>query len=111
MWENLELYIRESARQKLLGYQRANGEPAPIEVIEVEEALLNYYPKTRDPMPVKDERESNRTVPPTFWFIAQTTSERTLKVVVIPHKKAGLLILKSAHEPDQAEKEYFYGDH
>lgn len=49
----------------------------------------------------EDNREENRTIPPTIWFISETNNGRKLKVVVVP--KNGDLYLKTAYEANNAE--------
>lgn len=49
----------------------------------------------------EDNREENRTIPPTIWFISETDNGRKLKVVVVP--KNGDLYLKTAYEANNAE--------
>lgn len=48
-----------------------------------------------------DDREKNRTNPPTKWFIALTNQNRHLKVVFV--FKGGKIYLKTAYEPSDIE--------
>jgi len=50
-----------------------------------------------------DDRERNRTQPPTVWELAWTDLGRLLKLVVIPHRKKGIAVLRTAFEPDEDE--------
>lgn len=48
-----------------------------------------------------DDREENRTDPPTLWFVAETNSGRQLKIVFV--YRDGNIYLKSAYEPNEDE--------
>lgn len=48
-----------------------------------------------------DDREKNRTNPPTKWFIALTNQNRLLKVVFV--FEDGKIFLKTAYEPSSIE--------
>lgn len=48
-----------------------------------------------------DDREQNRTNPPTQWFIALTNQNRLLKVVFV--FEDGKVFLKTAYEPSDIE--------
>ncbi|RJG04361.1 ADP-ribosyl-(dinitrogen reductase) hydrolase [Noviherbaspirillum sedimenti] len=48
-----------------------------------------------------DDRENNRTDPPTLWFIAETNRGRLLKIIYV--YRDGNIYLKSAYEPGQVE--------
>ncbi|HJV82289.1 ADP-ribosyl-(dinitrogen reductase) hydrolase [Noviherbaspirillum sp.] len=48
-----------------------------------------------------DDREDNRTDPPTFWFIAETNRGRLLKIVYV--YRDGKIFLKTAYEPNETE--------
>lgn len=50
-----------------------------------------------------DDREKNRTQPPTVWALAWTNRGRLLKIVVIPQKAKGIAVLRTAYEPDEVE--------
>lgn len=52
-----------------------------------------------------DDREENRTDPPTLWFIAETNRGRLLKVIYV--YRDGKIFLKSAYEPNQDEIEIY----
>ena len=51
---------------------------------------------------LEDTRLAHKTEPPTLWFIAETDSERLLKVVFI-ERDDGLYELKTAYEPNSNE--------
>ena len=53
---------------------------------------------------IVDDREHNRTNPPTVWFISETDNRRELKVVYIHLAKADRAVIKSAYPPDREEK-------
>jgi hypothetical protein len=50
-----------------------------------------------------DDRKRNQTVPPTLWFIGETTDGRVLKVVFIYDQEHDTAIIKTAYEPDEEE--------
>ena len=54
-----------------------------------------------------DDREKNKTNPPTVWFIGATFEGRLLKVVIIPYPKKGIAILRTAYEPSDLELEIY----
>ena len=53
-----------------------------------------------------DDRENNKTNPPTQWFIAETDYGRKLKIVFI--LKDSDVIIKTAYDPNSIE-ETIYG--
>jgi hypothetical protein len=54
-----------------------------------------------------DDREKNRTDPPTLWFISQTQTGRALKVVFIYFADVKQAHVKSAYEPNSIELEIY----
>ena len=54
---------------------------------------------------LEDDREQNRTDPPTRWFIAETDSMRELKITFV--REDDLVFLKSAYEPDAEERRIY----
>lgn len=48
-----------------------------------------------------DDREKNRTTPPTKWFIALTNANRPLKIVFV--FEDGKVYIKTAYEPSEKE--------
>lgn len=48
-----------------------------------------------------DNRENNKTDPPTEWFVAETNSGRRLKIVFVP--KDGKIFLKTAYDANPEE--------
>mgnify|MGYP001615981562 CR=1 FL=1 len=48
-----------------------------------------------------DDREDNRTNPPSLWFIAETNKGRLLKIIYV--YRDGKYFLKSAFEPGDAD--------
>lgn len=54
---------------------------------------------------LEDTREQHRADPPTKWFIAETDSGRELKVTFVMEE--GVVFLKSAYEPNAAEKRIY----
>ena len=71
-----------------------------ISLIEVEECFFNH----EGPFLI-DDREENRTNPPTVWFISETIDGRRLKVVLIFKDK--IPFLKSAYEPNENEEHIY----
>lgn len=86
----MSLKISDSVRAKLAERQ--------IVEAEINECLLN-----REKDPLIDNREENKTNPPTQWFIAETDMSRRLKIVFI-REKSGDITLKTAYEPDDNEE-------
>jgi len=76
----------------------------PVSIGEVIECFA-----TRDRTFLIDDRENNRTDPPTLWFISDTFMGRLLKVVFIMTKD-GEVILKTAYNPS-AEERWIYRTH
>lgn len=56
---------------------------------------------TRDRKFLIDDREKNRTDPPTMWFISDTFMGRFLKVVFI--RTTDKVVIKTAYDPNQTE--------
>lgn len=56
---------------------------------------------------LRDLRERHGTVPPTYWFIAETNHRRTLKIVFIASRDAMTgktrIDIKTAYAPNQTE--------
>jgi hypothetical protein len=75
----------------------ANKSP-PVSIGEVIECFA-----TRDRPFLIDDRENNRTDPPTLWFISDTSMGRLLKVVFI-RTDDGEIILKTAYDPNDKER-------
>lgn len=59
---------------------------------EINECFLN-----REGPYFSDNREDNRTDPPTYWFVASTDKGRILKVVFVRHPDR--FAIKTAFEP------------
>lgn len=66
-----------------------------VEMREIEECFLN-----RDGNFLLDTRAKHRTIPPTYWFIAETNKGRLLKIVFI---QDGITWIKSAYEANTVE--------
>ena len=81
----------------------ANKMP-PVSMGEVIECFA-----TRDRSFLIDDRENNRTDPPTLWFISDTFMGRLLKVVFVQGHD-GAIILKTAYNPN-AEERWVYQNH
>jgi hypothetical protein len=81
----------------------ANKTP-PVSLGEVIECFA-----TREKSFLIDDREQNRTDPPTLWFIADTFVGRLLKVVFVQDPD-GAIILKTAYDPN-AEERWVYRTH
>jgi uncharacterized DUF497 family protein len=69
-----------------------------VTVNEVQECFLNASTKT-----ILDDREKNKTNPPTRWLISETRSGRQLKVVFMFDPATGKTTLKSAFPPNADE--------
>lgn len=68
---------------------------------EVEECFANRLGRF-----LEDTREQHRTVPPTKWFIAETDSDRKLKIVFM-ESEAGDIEIKTAYEPNHEEEKIY----
>lgn len=83
------IVLSEKVRQKLMVKHLVRGS-------ELRQCFQN-----RDGIFLTDEREANKTDPPSLWFIAETDNARLLKIVfVCAH---GKLHIKTAYQPNQAE--------
>jgi hypothetical protein len=69
----------------------------PVSQEEIEQCFA-----TRDHVYLKDERENNRTIPPTLWFISDTFMGRKLKITFIQLENKDIVI-KTAYEPNKDE--------
>lgn len=76
----------------------------PVSIGEVIECFA-----TCDRSFLVDDRENNKTDPPTLWFISDTFMGRMLKVVFV-HAPDGSVILKTAYDPN-AEERWVYQTH
>lgn len=83
------LRISESVLRKL-------SERHNVTRTEVEQCFQNRYGRL-----LTDDRVTNRTHPPTLWFIAETNGARRLKIVYI--QTGNSVQLKSAYEPNDDE--------
>lgn len=72
--------------------------------VALEEVYECFENRTRGFL--EDMRSEHATTPPTMWFVAQTNSERTLKVVFMEHPNQ-VYEIKTAYEPN-AEEERIY---
>jgi hypothetical protein len=58
---------------------------------------------------IRDTREEHDTVPPTYWFISETTTRRKLKILFVARKVDTIdgpktrIDIKTAYEPSQEE--------
>ncbi|MGA4442577.1 ADP-ribosyl-(dinitrogen reductase) hydrolase [Ectopseudomonas hydrolytica] len=84
------LIISEAIQRKL------DGKHGGISGREVEQCFENCEGEH-----LIDNREQNRTNPPTKWFIAPTNANRLLKVVFV--FEDGKVYLKTAYEPSDEE--------
>ena len=73
----------------------------PVSLEEIKECFA-----TRDYTYLEDERENNRTIPPTWWFISDTFMGRKLKIVFIELDSKDIAI-KTAYEPNQDEIRFY----
>ena len=92
----MKMVMSPKVRAKL-----ANKSP-PVSRVEVEQCFAS-----RDRGFLEDDREQNRTVPPTWWFISDTFMGRLLKVVFILLED-GTIVIKSAYEPNEEEIRIYY---
>jgi hypothetical protein len=76
----------------------------PVTPEEVEQCFAN-----RTKLFLIDDREENRTDPPTRWFIAETDFGRKLKVSFVP--RGADMYLKSAYDPKQEWIDYYENYH
>ncbi|MHB0985960.1 MAG: BrnT family toxin [Sulfuricella sp.] len=68
----------------------------PVSLREIEQCFEN-----REHGLLLDEREKNKSDPPTQWFIALTNQNRLLKIVFI--QKNGDVTIRTAYEPNPEE--------
>jgi hypothetical protein len=85
------LIISDKVRTKL-----ANKAP-PVSIEEIRECF-----STRESGFLEDEREQNRTIPPTWWFISDTFMGRRLKIVFV-FLDDGNIVIKTAYDPNSEE--------
>jgi len=88
---SVKLIATETVRAKLWDEHELDFE----EVLEAWEGCSGPW--------LVDDREKNRTTPPTVWALAWTDLGRLLKLVVIPHRAQGIAVLRTAFEPDEDE--------
>lgn len=67
---------------------------------EVIECFANYHG-----LLLKDDREENRTDPPTMWFIGETDYGKLVKICFII--RGSDIYLRTAYKPNSDEIEYF----
>jgi hypothetical protein len=91
----MSLYMSPAVREKLL-FKHSVTE------VQVVQCFANQSRTT-----LIDNREQNRTTPPTEWFIAQTDYGIRLKVCFIFDDTTGVVEIKSAFPPN-AEEERIY---
>lgn len=87
----MKLVATDAVKAKLLDERELYFE----EVLEAWESCSGPW--------IIDDRERNKTKPPTVWALAWTDLGRLLKLVVIPHRDKGIAILRTAFEPDEDE--------
>jgi len=51
-----------------------------------------------------DTRPEHQTVPASRWFISSTSTGRQLKIIFIAYVEDGMLVIKSAYDPSEADK-------
>jgi hypothetical protein len=90
----MALVISGKVKRKLA--QKAN----PVANEEIEQCFAN-----RTGTYLKDQREDNKTDPPTLWFIAETDFGRKLKIAFIQIDEN--TIIKTAYEPDYDESRIY----
>ena len=87
----MELVASEWVKEKISRFHQ-------VSFLEVEEAFFNHEGKY-----IVDDREENKTNPPTVWFVSETFEGRLLKVVLIPYVDKGVAILRTSYEPNKLE--------
>lgn len=92
MFESYAVFVAASVEAKL------KDKDPPVTVLEIEEAFFSLEGGL-----IIDTRKTNRTVPPTVWFISETAEGRILKVVGIFHRDLKAFAVKTAYDPDQEE--------
>ena len=86
----MALVISPKIKRKLLDRHR-------VSEIDITECFSNRSGKL-----LEDRRVSNRTDPPTLWFIAETDYGRQLKIVFVQVDN-GDIHIKTAYEPNPEE--------
>lgn len=76
--------------------EKLSNKSPPVTRREVEQCFDNRRGKL-----LLDEREENKTDPPTQWFIAETNKDRSLKIVFVRRDKD--IHLKTAYDPNTEE--------
>ena len=71
-----------------------------VTMTEVEECFYN-----RGKLTLIDDRENNKTIPPTQWFIAETDTGRLLKIFFIEFEHS--IIIKTAYHPNKNERRIY----
>jgi len=71
-----------------------------------EEVIQCFYNKNNEDDLI-DNREQNRTMPPTLWFLAETNCGRLLKIVYVFREDNSTFYVKSAYEPNSTEIHIF----
>lgn len=82
--------------------EKLKSKEPTVEPWEVEDAFSRWEGKT-----VIDDRENNRTNPPTVWFISDTSEGRVLKVVGIFLINKKEFVVKTAYDPDDWEVKFY----
>ncbi len=88
----MNLYFSPDVRRKIV--ERHN-----VDELEIEEVFYCYAGGSY----LVDDRQVNRTVPPTLWFIGETAEGRLLKVAFIYDRESDTAVIKTAYEPDEKE--------
>ncbi|MBK2124967.1 hypothetical protein [Fangia hongkongensis] len=71
-----------------------------VTISEVHQCFIN-----REGCTLIDDREQNKTIPPTQWFLAETDAGRLLKIVFIEFESD--IVLKTSYEPNSKEREIY----
>ncbi|WP_104002337.1 BrnT family toxin [Marinobacterium lutimaris] len=95
----MALIISEKIQQKLT---HKHG-------VSRKEVVQCFANRDREIDPLIDDREENRTDPPTHWLIAETDHGRRLKVVFVVCDDQNVY-LKTAYEPSRKEMRMFFGE-
>jgi len=87
----MKLLLSKPVRDKLA------WKKPPVTLKEIRECFAS-----REYTYLEDRREQNQTIPPTWWFIADTDRGRALKVVFVRLENSDIAI-KTAYDPNPEE--------
>lgn len=79
---------------------KLSGKTPPVTRREVEQCFHNRLMGL-----LEDTRVTNKTIPPTLWFIAPTNKKRLLKIVYV--QDGSDIYLKTAYDPNPVELQIY----